>query len=240
MVDILFSDSHIVIANKPAGLLTHPTHLCPQETDSLLVRLRRQLGQRVFPVHRLDRATSGIIVMARTAAAAAILSQAMREQLIKKTYIAIVRGNLSGKGTITKELIDPERHAPVTACTDWYSLSCCELAWPVRPYATTRLSMLALRPTTGRMHQLRKHLRSLSHPIIGDRVYGDGAHNKSFMQNTGVRRLLLHAYSLQLTHPQSQALLKITAPWDQDMAKTISLFDMNHQQALHLCETFCV
>lgn len=240
MVEIVYVDADIVVANKPAGLLTHPSKLCPQDSDSLLQQLRKQLGEWVYPVHRLDRATSGIIVMGRSPTTAASLSQAMSQQLIFKTYLAVVRGHLHGQGVINKPLLDAERSKPVPAVTQWSNLACGELPWAVRPYETTRLSLLALRPQTGRMHQIRKHLQSRSHPIIGDRIYGDGAHNRSFAQRTAIKRLLLHAYSLELTHPRHQQRLTLTAPLPLDFASALSLFNLDTNTLTNIASKFYV
>lgn len=223
MPTILYADAHLVIAAKPVGLITHPSRDCSDRT-SLMTQLRAALGQWVYPVHRLDRATSGIIVFGRDSVSAAKLAASFAAGSVKKHYIAVIRGYLHGSGSIDKPLPKTTGSTPVAAITHWRALAHIELPWAVRPYTTARYTLVELQPITGRTHQIRKHLRSLSHPIIGDRKLGDGSHNQIFGEQTHVNRMLLHAYRLCFLHPESGLELDFHSPFDPDFKKIISLF----------------
>lgn len=220
---ILHADPDVVVVVKPAGLVTHPSRQC-QDQSSLLAEVRNALGHWVFPVHRLDRPTSGLIVFGSTSEAAAALSRALAARRFTKRYLAVVRGHLRGAGVIDKPLQNVDDGPLVEAVTRWRALAQVELPWPVRPYETARYSLVELEPVTGRTHQLRKHLRALSHPIVGDRMLGDGAHNRVFAERTGVTRLLLHAHGLGFPHPRSDEPLSFQAPPDEAFAAAVALF----------------
>lgn len=214
---ILYRDPRLVAVYKPAGLLVHRTALDP-DRDVALQRVRDQLGgQWVYPVHRLDRATAGVLVFARDPEAAGELAAAFREQRVTKRYEAVVRGWIEEAGAVDRPLGPGRRGGggePQPAHTDFQPLAHCELPIPVSRYASARYTRLALWPHTGRQHQLRRHMKAISHPIVGDTTHGDGAHNRLFRQHFAARRLLLWATRLELPHPEDGRQLSIVSEPD--------------------------
>ena len=225
---ILSLDNDFVVINKPAGLATHPGLGCPGDV-TCLGEVRRLMGKWVYPVHRLDRPTSGALMFALKEESASILSQAFANQMVSKQYLAIVRGHLAGGGTISKPLTHLTTGTLQPAETRYECLSQTDMPWPVRPYDSSRYSLVSLRPTTGRTHQLRRHLSSLSHPIIGDTRYGDGAHNQALRLRLGTNRLFLHAMTLSFQHPRTGQPVHIEAPMDHEWlsAKNFLFSDFN-------------
>ena len=210
--EILYQDQQMVAVNKPANMLVHRTALS-RDREFLLQGLRDQLGQRLYPVHRLDRATSGVIVMGLDSESAHELNTSFSEHRVRKRYLAIVRGWADAKGSIDRPVKDDERSEHREAKTDYERLAKCELPIANRRYPTSRYSLLALHPITGRRHQLRIHCERMAHPIIGDTTHGDGEHNKLFREHFDVHRLLLHAEAICLPHPaDGQKMINITCP----------------------------
>jgi tRNA pseudouridine65 synthase len=217
-LDLLFSDPHLVAVHKPSGMVTHPRADCVDGL-SCVETLKELLGRPVYPVHRLDRATSGVLLMALDPETARSLCALFASQQVIKTYLAVVRGILPSQGTIDRALASREKKdgTPKPSVTDYRCLASIEMPWPVRPYPTARYSLACLRPRTGRRHQLRRHLAGISHPILGDTVYGDGAHNRALRDHLACHRLLLHAASLDLPHPTyPKSRLVIRAPLGSD------------------------
>ncbi|NNE69355.1 MAG: tRNA pseudouridine(65) synthase TruC [Rhodothermales bacterium] len=188
--------------SKPAGMQVHRQH----RGDSgpfLLQWVRDHVGFRVYPVHRLDKPTSGLMVFAATSAAAATLSEAFRERQVQKSYRAIVRGHLDGDGSIdyalgpVRDRFSTSSDEKRSAVTDYRVLQRSEVPVPVGRYQTARYSLVDLRPRTGRRHQLRRHMKHVFHPIIGDRKYGDRDHNR-FVTELGFSRLALCSVELSI------------------------------------------
>ncbi|HEX5388338.1 MAG TPA: pseudouridine synthase [Burkholderiaceae bacterium] len=202
---VLWRDEHLVAVHKPAGWLVHRTGLDAGETRFVLQTLRDQLGQLVYPVHRLDKGTCGVLLMALHPEAARRLAQAFEQHTVLKRYLALVRGWAPEAAHVDHALRpdDAPPDAPVQpAQTDFKRLACLE--WPVAAdtrHPTTRASLMEATPLTGRRHQIRRHLKHLAHPIIGDATHGKGPLNRWWAQQLGQQRLWLHAQSLQLTHP---------------------------------------
>lgn len=209
---VLYRDEDYIAVHKPPGLLVHRSWLS-EDKEFLLQRLRNQIGQRIYPVHRLDRATSGVIIFALTSHAAQALNQVFTEQKVTKTYNAIVRGWLPEPELMVDHAIqDRETGTPYQqAQTRFRELARIELPFAVDRYPQARYSLVEAQPLTGRRHQIRKHLKHISHPIIGDIRYGKGTHNRFFRDHFNVQRLLLMAQSLCLIHPMTGKELKITA-----------------------------
>ncbi len=226
MLEILFQDQHLVAINKPSGLLVHRSLIDTRETRFAIQLTRNQIGQRVYPVHRLDKPTSGILLFALNSETARILNAKFTARAVKKKYLAVVRGYTDTKGEINYSL--KEKHddiadahadhdkAAQTAITHYRCLQRTELPYPVGRYQTARYSLLELMPLTGRRHQLRRHLKHIFHPIVGDTTHGDGKQNQFFRQQFNSHRLMLHARSLELTHPHEQTPLTIHAPLPED------------------------
>ncbi|MBM4253017.1 MAG: hypothetical protein FJ146_13675 [Deltaproteobacteria bacterium] len=210
---ILHLDEAIIAVDKPSGMPTHPG---PGADDvlSLMAAARNYLGAWVYPVHRLDRATSGVVVMARTKEVAGLLAAAFADRQVSKIYHAVVRGWVADDLLIDRPLERLHDDTEQSACTHVKTLTRYSADWAVRPYPTARYSYLELRPETGRTHQLRRHLAGISHPILGDTKYGDGAHNTAFREHCGSQRLLLHAVQLEFRHPISGSLMVVRSRSD--------------------------
>ncbi len=223
-LEILYRDEHLVAVNKPAGLLVHRSPIDRRETQFLLQLLRDQLGQRIYPIHRLDKPTSGVLVFGLSSEAAKRTAEAFAERQVRKKYLAVVRGYSAEQGTIDYPLRDePDQRAakappeePRPARTDFRRLATVELPFPVGRYATSRYSLVEAQPLSGRRHQLRRHFKHLSHPIIGDTTHGNGEHNRFFRRQFGCRRLLLAATELSFVHPYSGLPLTVQATLADD------------------------
>ena len=227
---ILYRDDDLVAVHKPAGLLVHRTSIDAQESRFLLQALRDQIGERVYPVHRLDKGTSGVVVFALHPEAARRLAAAFRDGHVQKTYVAIVRGWAPVHQDVDHPLCDrPDRLArrrmirSRPAFTEVRCLARAELAAAVGRYATARYSLVSCRPRTGRKHQIRRHLKHLRHPVIGDASYGDGAHNRFFRQSLGITRLLLAASEIRLSHPRTADDVAILASVDGSFLAVLAL-----------------
>lgn len=212
--DIIHRDDDIVAINKPPNLATHPGLGCPDEI-TCLSSVRDFVGRWIFPVHRLDRPTSGVMVFALHESAARALGIAFMEHRVEKEYRAIVRGYMPKEGCIEKPLARITTGDPQTAVTAFRCLATTQAPWAVGRYPQARYSLVHLVPKTGRTHQLRRHLHSVAHPIIGDTRYGDGAHNRAFRENLSSQRLFLHARQLKIPHPRHGQVLTLIAPEDK-------------------------
>ncbi|HTG83075.1 MAG TPA: pseudouridine synthase [Geobacteraceae bacterium] len=215
--------------NKPAGLLVHRTLLDPREEQFVLQMARDQLGQRVYPVHRLDRPTSGVLLFAFTPEAARFLVAAFMERRVTKRYLLVVRGVVAQEGVIDHPLSDlPARFLPECgdggergAVTAYRRLATVELPVAVGRYPTSRYSLVEALPQTGRRHQLRRHFKHIFHPVIGDTNYGEGRHNRFFREELGCSRLLLHAAGLTFPRPADGREVSVTAPLDDAFSRVI-------------------
>ena len=222
-LEILYSDGAVVVVNKPSGLLVHRSPIDRHETRFAVQTLRDQLGRRVYPVHRLDKGTSGALAFALDRDSAHAMAEAFASRRVVKTYLAVVRGWPDASGVVDHAL-DTIRDAyapagdaePKSARTRYERLETVELPHRVDRYPTARYAMLRLEPETGRRHQLRRHLAHVSHPIIGDSTYGKGRHNRLFAELFGVRRLLLACTRIEFQHPATgQALVVTASPGDE-------------------------
>ncbi len=221
LLTILYQDEYLVAIDKPAGMLVHRSFLDKHETVFVLQTLRNQLGQHVFPVHRLDRPTSGVLVFALSAEIARLLTEQQQQQGWQKMYLAVVRGHLKEALLLDyplKEQLDAiadkkarQDKVAQPAQTRIWPLAHAELPVAVGRYSTARFSLVALQPLTGRKHQLRRHLAHLRHPIIGDTTHGDGKQNAGCRQHLGISRLLLIAKQLQFSHPVTAELVQLNA-----------------------------
>lgn len=219
MLDILYLDDYLAAVNKPPGLLVHRTGLDAGETRFALQMLRDQLGQAVWPAHRLDKGTSGVLLFALNAATARTLGQAFEAgEGLQKTYQAVVRGWPADTGMTDHPLkrmpddMRSERTEVQTALTHWRTLERHELPLPQGGFDTTRCALVELQPLTGRRHQLRRHMKHIAHPIVGDATHGKGPLNRALAEWLGVQRLWLHAGVLALKHPVSGEALRVRAP----------------------------
>jgi len=234
MLPILYRDEQIVAIHKPSGLLVHRSNLARQEERFAVQLLRDQIGQRVYPAHRLDRGTSGVLVFALNPDMARTLGQAFMGQDVHKRYLAVVRGHPPEQGEIDHPLakIRDEYETALgdgesgdvlqTALTRYRRLATVELPHSVDRYPTSRYALVEMEPVTGRRHQLRRHLKHISHPIIGDATYGKGRHNRLFQQLFHSHRLLLACVAMAFTHPLSGETLRLEAPIDGEFAQVVA------------------
>jgi len=237
-LEIIYRDQQLIAINKPSGLLVHRSWLDSRATEFAVQKLRDQIGQHVYPVHRLDRGTSGVLLFLLDKSYATTLMEQFAEQRTEKRYLAVVRGYI-GSGRLDyalKKKLDKiaDKHAgpdnePQPAVTDYHGVAHCELPIAVRPYPQSRYSLVELRPKTGRRHQLRRHLKHLCHPIIGDTTHGDGKHNKMFRDEFASRRLLLHAEYLAFSHPLTGDKVEIRAPLDNEFKVLLQKTDLQKQ-----------
>lgn len=229
MLEILYHDEHLVVIHKPAGLLVHRSELDRHETRFALQLLRDQIGRRVWATHRLDKGTSGVLVFALDAETARLLGRQFENGEVAKNYLAVVRGHPPESGTIDHPLSRQrddyefvgERASTTSqpAVTRFRCLANTELPYRVDRYPTSRYALLELEPLTGRRHQIRRHLKHIAHPIIGDATHGKGRHNRLFCELFGTQRLLLACTRLSFRHPQDNATITIeTPPADDFMA----------------------
>lgn len=222
----MYQDAHLIAIDKPAGLLVHRSSLDAGETRFAVQLLRDQIGRHVWPVHRLDRGTSGVLLFALDAATAHALALAFEQGQVSKTYRAMVRGWPPEAGTIDHPLPrlpddvrGPRGAQTQAAMTHFCTLAHHTLALPDRSFPDTRCAMVELRPETGRRHQLRRHCKHMAHPIIGDATHGKGPLNRAVAELLGLQRLWLHALRLELAHPASGAPLSIDAPLGPEWAR---------------------
>lgn len=228
---ILYRDEQLIAINKPSGLLVHRSPIDRHETRFAIQLLRDQIGQRVYPVHRLDKPTSGVLLFALNSATARTVNESWQAGNVSKHYVALVRGYFAAPGLLDHPLryqADKHGDAPgssqplQSAQTVFNPLARIELPEAVDRYPTSRYSLVHCRPLTGRKHQLRRHLKHLQHPIIGDPKYGKSVHNHFFARRFGADRLLLAATELQLQHPITGAPLTISAPISGRFGDTIN------------------
>lgn len=228
---VLYHDEHLIAVHKPSGLLVHRSMLDRHETRFALQIVRDQIGQYVYPVHRLDRGTSGVLVMALDAGIAGTLGQSFETRGVHKTYLAVVRGHPPESGSIdhplTRQYDEYEFRSAAPsaetqeALTRYRRLGLAELPVAVDRYPTSRYALLEVFPETGRRHQIRRHLKHIAHPIIGDATHGKGRHNRFFQEHFGSKRLLLACTGIRLNHPKSGEILDLRAAPAPDFAAVI-------------------
>ena len=232
MLPIIYQDERVVAIHKPSGLLVHRSELDRHETRFAVQLLRDQLGRHVYPAHRLDRGTSGVLVFALDKDTARALGGQFERQEVIKTYLAVVRGHPPEAGRIDHALSRRRDDAEWVgerstdeaqpAVTDFRRLATCELPHQVDRYPTSRYALVELTPHTGRRHQLRRHLKHIAHPIIGDATFGKGRHNRLFQQLFGCHRMLLACVRMQLRHPVDGRILDLCAPPDGEFAAVLA------------------
>lgn len=213
-IPILFQDDCIIVINKPNNTLVHPSYYARNIKDKSLVELlTEQLLMPVFPVHRLDYKTSGVLVFSKTATHAAAMQKQFEDNEIEKTYLALVRGHTPASGFVDTPVKNADTGKYREAYTAYRTLAQVVVDIPVLPYPQSRYSFIAFWPKTGRMHQLRKHANKISHPIIGDPKYGNRHHNHMFADELHFPHLFLHAAKIIFVHPENGKKMIITSPF---------------------------
>ncbi|MEM9920945.1 MAG: pseudouridine synthase, partial [Bacteroidota bacterium] len=181
--------------------------------------------QYVYPIHRLDRKTSGLLLFALDAPTAAAIQNAIIQQEIHKEYLAIVRGYFP-ESILVDHPLQNDRMKTQEAVTAFQLLQTTELPIPFGKHATSRYSLIRAFPKTGRMHQIRKHCNHLRHPIIGDRPHGCNKQNKLFKEKWNMTQMLLHAHKMKLTHPASKRELVLEAAPSDIFQKSLDLLKL--------------
>jgi len=230
-LDILYRGQQLVAINKPAGLLVHRTQLDRRETRFAVQLLRDQLGQQVYPLHRLDKPTSGLLLFALDKESASLLGREFATHQVRKSYLAVLRGWPEAEGLIDYPLVDGPEWGSKTvqndsalarpARTGYRVLARTELPFAVGRYPRSRYTLVEAWPETGRRHQLRRHFKHIFHPLIGDTRYGEGRHNRLFREQFACQRLLLHAHRLQIRHPETDHLLQMEAPLPEEFQRVL-------------------
>lgn len=218
MLEILYQDQYLVVINKPRDLLVHRSSIAREIDENAIQYLRDQIGQPVYPVHRLDRKTTGVLVFALDKEVLKELNEAFASRKVEKKYIAVVRGYAPEEGYIDYALTN-DRGNHQDAVTDFKALQRVELPLPFGKHTTSRYSLVAAFPETGRQHQLRKHFKHLFHPILGSRPHGCNKQNKLWLDQYGLMGMLLHANELSFLHPITKERLILTAKIDAEFER---------------------
>ncbi len=222
MLSILYRDESLIAVNKPHGLLVHRSKIAMDAEEFALQILRDQIGQWVNPVHRLDRKTAGVLIFALHKNVEIAMHQQFAENKVKKTYLAIVRGHTADKLDIDYPL-RKENGIIQGAFTSITTLNRSEIDVPLGGHDTSRYSLIEAIPATGRMHQIRKHMSHIFHPIIGDRPHGCNKQNKLFKEKWNMTTMMLHAVNVSFTHPVTGKLVCITAPLHAEFNRIMEL-----------------
>jgi tRNA pseudouridine65 synthase len=215
-IELLYCDEDIVIANKPSGLLVHRGW--DNDDDVAMFRVRDAIGSHVYPVHRLDRGTSGALLFARTQDAARVLARAFEMGEIEKSYVALVRGTPPDDGVIDYAIPKSEGKPRVPAVTRFRV---------IKRSSVDRCSLVLAMPETGRLHQVRVHLRHIDHPLIGDVKHGSGSINRHYRATYNLHRLALHAHRIAFSHPTTRAPIAITAQIPADFASPLDMLGLS-------------
>jgi tRNA pseudouridine65 synthase len=224
-LEILYQDEQIIAINKPNGLLVHRTSLARDADEFALQILRDQIGKQVFPAHRLDRKTSGVLIFTLSTESNAQMQKQFATNKVKKVYMAIVRGFTDDSGHIDYPLVK-ENGTSQAAMTNYHTLSRTELEIPFGKQQTSRYSLVEIMPETGRMHQIRKHFAHILHPIIGDRPHGCNKQNKLFKENWNMTTMLLHASEIRFFHPASNHEITIIASLNDEFKRAATFLKL--------------
>lgn len=208
--EILYQDEFLTAINKPHGLLVHRSEIAVDASEFAVQIVRDYIGKQVFPVHRLDRKTAGVLLFALDEKTNSLMQQQFSHNLVEKKYLAIVRGFTDVDGEIDYPL-QKENGAIQEALTLYKTLAHAEIDLPFLQHKTSRYSLVEITPKTGRMHQIRKHFAHILHPIIGDRPHGCNKQNKLFMEKFEMTTMLLLSRELSFIHPVKQEKTVITA-----------------------------
>ncbi len=225
-MDLIFEDQFIIAVNKPNNMLVHHAKHSRNMIDetSLLQELENNYNKKFYPIHRLDRKTSGIILLAKETNFVNDFQKLFTSNDIQKTYLGIVRGFSPDYKLIDSPVKGRDANKHKEAETTLKTLAKITLNIPVKPYETSRYSLVELTPKTGRLHQLRIHMNKISHPLINDPKYGDKNHNTMFEEHFNLKKLFLHAYTIEFIHPFTNKKLKLKATLPSDWTKLLTNF----------------
>jgi tRNA pseudouridine65 synthase len=228
-LEILYQDSHFIAVNKPHGLLVHRSSIADDADEFAVQILRDQIGKYVYPVHRLDRKTSGVLLFALNEEMNSAMQIMFAKREVTKKYIAVVRGYTDQEGTIDYPL-KKENGTVQEAVTHYRTIEQKELPIPFGKNNSVRYSLVEVSPVTGRMHQIRRHFAHILHPIIGDRPYGCNKQNRFFLEKWNFKTMMLHSRSLEFRHPGSGEIIKIEAGLRKEFKEMAALlgFKLDH------------
>jgi tRNA pseudouridine65 synthase len=216
---VLHRDGFLLAVNKPSGLAVHRG--AAQDRLVALQLVRNLAGRHVHAVHRLDRATSGALLFALDAGTTRRMQEKFAASEVEKRYLALVRGIPPEEGTIDHPVPRAAGESRIPAVTDFRRLA-----------IFAGYALVEARPRTGRFHQIRRHFKHLSHPLIGDVRYGKGEHNRLFRERFGLHRLALHALELGFEHPETGDAVRIVAPLPEDLAAPLRAMGMDLEAIL--------
>jgi len=225
LLPIIYQDEYLVAISKPHGLLVHRSSIAANHEVFALQLLRDQIGQKVYPIHRLDSKTSGVLLFALDPVTNAAVQNQFSNNQTQKMYHAIVRGYFPNEITVDHPVINA-RGKMKDAITEFSLLNQAEINVPMGKFQTSRYSLIEARPQTGRMHQIRRHLNHLRHPIIGDRPHGCSKQNRLFKQKWDMTTTMLHAKRLVITHPVSGAELVLQAEYSSEFLRVMEILGM--------------
>ncbi|GAA4931210.1 pseudouridine synthase [Mucilaginibacter defluvii] len=226
MLEIVYQDDYLVAINKPHGLLVHRSSIANDTSEFALQLLRDQLGKKVYPVHRIDRKTGGLLLFAFDKDTEIAMQKLFAQNQISKTYLALVRGYAPDEGEIDYPL-RKENGTLQDAFTAYKALQRTEVEVPLGKHPTSRYTLIEVKPRTGRMHQIRKHMAHIFYPIIGDRTHGCNKQNKLFKERWGIETMFLHASSLAFSHPVTGQPVQITAAVRAEFEEVLKLLGIN-------------
>ncbi|MCX2484804.1 pseudouridine synthase [Pedobacter sp. MR2016-24] len=224
MLEIVYQDDHLIAINKPHGLLVHRSSIATDAKEFALQLLRDQIGKYVSPVHRLDRKTGGLLLFAFNKDAEIAMHQQFQNAEVKKKYLAILRGHAPDSQEIDYPLAK-ENGNMQEAFTAFVTLKRAELNIPLGQHPTSRYSLVEATPTTGRMHQLRRHFAHIFYPIIGDRKHGCNKQNRFFKEQWEMTTMLLHASELEFTHPVTNEPIHLKASLNDEFNRVMELMN---------------
>jgi tRNA pseudouridine65 synthase len=226
---ILFEDEYILVVNKPNNILVHHSKMANNKIHekSLICLLRDKYTKKYYPIHRLDRKTSGIVLFAKKKELTTKFQKLFQSNQINKTYYGVVRGFTPKDLIIDSDVKGRDAKTYKTALTKLKRIATIELEIPVSPYTTSRYSLVELKPKTGRLHQLRIHMNKITHPLIGDPKYGDRFHNRMFSSKFNCNTLLLHAKEVSFIHPFTYQEISINADFPKNWHGIFNIFNRN-------------
>jgi len=224
-LEIIYQDESLISINKPHGLLVHRSVYANDANEFAVQNLRDQIGQKVYPCHRLDRKTSGVLLFALDVETNRLMQQQFAQNKVHKKYMAIVRGYTADEGIVDYPLTNDQGKTQ-EAITNYKTISRAEIDIPSGKFNTSRYSLVEVYPQSGRMHQIRKHFSHIIHPIIGDRPHGCNKQNKLFKEEFGMSTMMLHALEISFIHPLYETEIQIEASLQSEFLRIKGLLNL--------------
>jgi tRNA pseudouridine65 synthase len=227
MLEILYQDDSLMAVNKPAGLAVHRSKMVGNADTFLIDVLREQVGGTLYLAHRLDRATSGVLLIARSSEIAASMGEQFMSREVHKQYLTVVRGwPEPAEGVVDYPLPGSRESGPRRdARTRYRRLAAVEVPIALGRYPQQRYALVLTEPQTGRFRQIRKHMAHIHHPVVGDCQHGRSDHNRLYKQYFSCHRMLLHAWRLNFQHPVDGRPMALEAPLDPAFDAILQRFD---------------